>query len=479
MSYETLNEEPLYLTGQDAAFVRNILKEPAGFLDEFTDHAKLWMKRPKNMLGYGAIQPVTFGQAGTPGTLSGDWVDRMQAYAEAKARGDREAAFAAISAEIKSANGNGAVVAAPLQLSPCDIGALAVGVANTRREAYKELAIAAGVPTTVLNANNEVVPRSDREIAKDFKVTVGAPIPYIKGISAGVGAPITFVPAQETCTDEHLRNVHSISASMNAETNQTEFHIPIPAAMKLVGQSMLQKEDQIAFYHAPKEVPIVPVSAPAVKVLENHLNEVAKSGSITAIDATKIGEHMCNDATKCNGEAKFDKLFVGQKQEIGSSLNDVISAVYNVFPVGSESPFSEKAEAKLREAIGASQGALVTAKNAPKQSSVSYEMFVGANFLPAVGYHMEAPSKMLKKNKGVFEHDVIGEHYAEHGAAHAVISAKMQDGTTIDTMIVPVSAGVKIIGDHVHGGKRDGKHRKRRGHTSYDDKSMYMGMLYN
>lgn len=477
-TYETLNEEPLYLTGQDAAFVRNLLKNPSGFLDEYMESGRILMARPKASAQFAMIQPTTFAGADAYGTLNRDWVDRMQAYAEAKARGDRAGAFAAISAEVKAAGGNGNTIPVPLQLSAHDIGALAIGVANTRREAYKDLAIAAGAP--VVNADGS--PRDARDIARDFRVTVGAPVPYIKAISAGPGAPITFLPAQEICTEEHLRNAKSITAQHNAETNQTEFHIPVAAGMKIIGQSILRKEKAVEMYHAPVEAPIVPVGAPAVKALESHLNEVAKTGVVSAFDTAKIGEHLCNNATKCVGEAHFDNLFVGEKrQEIGTSLNDVISAVYNVFPVGTQSPFSEKSEVKLREAIGAAQGAVVSTKKANGgPQGVSYDLFVGANFLPAVGYHLENPTNNIKSKKGgVFEHEAIGEHYEQMGGDHAVISAKMADGTCIDTMILPVAGGVKIIGDHVHGGYKDGKHRKRRGHTAYDsDKRNVMGMLY-
>lgn len=489
MSYEqiyaTNNQTPLYLTGQDAALVRNILNDPTGFLDEYTDHVKMSIKNPKQSLRFAMIQPATMDQAGAWGTLNRDWVDRFQDYAAANARGDREAAFAAISAEIKSANGTGNVAAVPLHLSANDIGALAVGVANTRTKAYKEAAIAAGVPTTVKDAIGNELPREDREIAHDFRIRVGAPVPYIKAISAGVGAPIEFRPHCETCTPAHIANATSITGVSIAATEQmpahTEFHVPVAAAMKLIGQSILHKEREIALYHQPIEAPITSVSSTAVKAMENHLAEVSKSGSITAMDVSKIGEHMCNDSTKCVGEARFDNQFIGLKYEgssnemkVGTSLNDVISAVQNIFPVGSESPFTDKSEAKLREAIGASQGAVITAKNAPKSTnpSVSYDLFVGSNFLPAVGYHMENPTKAVKKT-GVFSHE--GEHFTEFNAPHAVISAKMQDGTCIETLLLPVSGGVKIIGDHVR--DSNGKHKKHRGHTVVKDKAM--GMFYN
>lgn len=491
MSYENINstndQTPLYLTGQDAALARNILSDPTGFLDEYTEHVKQAFKAPKQSLRFAMIQPTTMDQAGAWGSLNRDWVDRFQAYAEAKARGDRDGAFAAISAEIKSANGNGNIVAVPLQLSAKDVGALAVGVANTRTKAYKEAAIAAGVPTTFTDAAGNQQLRDDKDIAHDFRIKVGSPVPYIKAISAGVGCPIEFCPHSEICTKAHIDNANSITGVSIAATAEvpahTEFHIPVAAAMKIVGQSILHKERETALYHAPAESPVTSVSATAVKAMENHLAEVSKSGLVTGMDAAKIGEHMCNDSTKCVGEARFDNQFIGLKCEetssgmkVGTSLNDVISAVQNIFPVGSESQFTAKSEDKLREAIGASQGAVVTAKNAPKteKNNVSYDLYVGSNFLPTVGYHMDNPTKAIKKT-GVFAHEELGAHYTEYNAPHAVISAKMQDGTCIETMILPVAGGVKIL----RGKTRDanGKHRNERGHTVVKDKAM--GMYYN
>lgn len=467
MSYETYNESPLLLSGPDAALARNVLSNPAGFMDEFTEHANLMMKRPKQMFGYGAIQPTTYGQSAIPGTASGDWVDRFESYAAARARGDRDAAFAAISAEVKLDNTSGNVASVPLQFTPHEIGSLALGIQGVRKEEYKKLADAAGVAPS-----NEILGVT----GKDFKAKIGQPISHLKAICSAPGAPLQIMDGRVPVTEAYLRNASSISASLNAETGATEFHIPLPAAVKIVGQSIAQKEAEAAFYAPVKELSIVPVSAPAVKVLEKHMKNVADSGNMTAIDAANIGEQMCNN--EC-----LDKCFIGKKEDIGSTIGDIMAKAYSLFPVSSQSPFTSKTEERLREVIGASQGAVMSKQPAGKTSSVSYEMYVGQNFLPQVGYHLESANKTVQstKQRGVFEHEVA-PHYGVHPENHAVISAKMSDGTVIDTMLVPVPGGVKIIGDHVHGGRKDGRHRRRRGQTSYAEdgnKNMYMGMLYN
>lgn len=477
MSYETLNEQPLLLSGPDAALVRGILDNPSNLLDEFSEHGKVMMARPKQALwDYGWNQPVTYGQSNNPITRSGDAINRFENYAAALSRGDRNAAYAAISAEVKLDNASGNVSSVPLHLTAHEIGALAGAIEHVRNVEYKRLAEAAGV--TAETARNPALGVTGR----DFKVQIGAPIQHIKAICAAPGAPIQIVDVEHPAvTEAYLRNATSISAAFNAETNATEFTIPMPAAFKLVGQSIEHKAAEKAFYAPAAEIKATPVGAPAAKVLEKHVKEVAASGDIAAIGASNIGESLCN--VDCG---RLDKLFVGQRQEIGSTLGDVINAAYKMFPVSCA--FDAKTEAKVREAIGAQQGAylasLPTNAAGEKKSSVSYEMYVGTNFLPQVGYHTESGAKTLVSTKaasGVFDH-AGAEHYAAHPVEHAVISAKMQDGTVIDTMLVPVPGGVKVIGGHMHKGKAAGRHLKGRGHTAYAedaDKKMYMGMLYN